>query len=76
MHTAGSGDPVVFLHGAGGLEWDAFLDGLAERFTVYAPEHPGTTPGDPDGIKPSTTCGTSSSTTTSCSTPSASTRRR
>ena len=51
MHTAGSGDPVVFLHGAGGLEWDAFLDGLAERFTVHAPEHPGTTPGDPDGIR-------------------------
>ena len=51
VHTAGHGDPVVFLHGAGGLEWDAFLDGLAERFTVYAPEHPGTTPGDPDGIR-------------------------
>ena len=51
VHTAGSGDPVVFLHGAGGLEWDPFLDGLAERFTVHAPEHPGTTPGDPDGIK-------------------------
>ena len=28
-----------------------FLDELAERFTVYAPEHPGTTPGDPDGIR-------------------------
>jgi len=51
VHTAGRGDPVVFLHGAGGLEWDAFLDGLAERFTVFAPEHPGTTPGDPDGIR-------------------------
>ena len=51
VHTAGRGDPVVFLHGAGGLEWDPFLDGLAERFTVYAPEHPGTTPGDPDGIR-------------------------
>lgn len=51
VHSAGSGDPVVFLHGAGGLEWDPFLDGLAERFTVHAPEHPGTTPGDPDGIR-------------------------
>jgi pimeloyl-ACP methyl ester carboxylesterase len=51
VHQAGSGDPVVFLHGAAGLEWDAFLDGLAERFTVYAPEHPGTTLGDPDGIR-------------------------
>jgi len=51
VHRAGSGDPLVFLHGAAGLQWDAFLDGLAERFTVYAPEHPGTTLGDPDGIK-------------------------
>jgi pimeloyl-ACP methyl ester carboxylesterase len=52
VHRAGSGDPVVFLHGAGGLQWDPFLDGLAGQFTVYAPEHPGTTPGDPDGIRP------------------------
>ena len=51
VHCAGSGDPVVFLHGAAGLEWDSFLDGLAERFSVYAPEHPGTTLGDPDGIR-------------------------
>jgi pimeloyl-ACP methyl ester carboxylesterase len=51
IHQAGSGDPVVFLHGAAGLQWDPFLDGLAERFTVYAPELPGTTPGDPDGIR-------------------------
>jgi pimeloyl-ACP methyl ester carboxylesterase len=52
VHRSGSGDPVVFLHGAAGLQWDPFLDGLAERFTVFAPEHPGTTPGDPDGIRP------------------------
>lgn len=52
VHVAGDGPPVVFLHGAGGLRWDQFLDGLARRFTVYAPEHPGTTPGDPDGINP------------------------
>jgi pimeloyl-ACP methyl ester carboxylesterase len=51
VHRAGSGDPVVFLHGAAGLVWDSFLDGLAERYTVYAPEHPGTTLGDPDGIR-------------------------
>jgi pimeloyl-ACP methyl ester carboxylesterase len=50
VHTAGSGDPLVFLHGASGLQWDPFLDGLAERFTVLAPEFPGTTPGDPGGI--------------------------
>ena len=38
----GSGQPVVFLHGAGGhTGWMAFLEELAERFTVLAPEHPG-----------------------------------
>ncbi len=50
IKVAGSGSPVVFLHGAGGLVWDAFLDQLAERHTVYAPEHPGTSVGDPDAI--------------------------
>ncbi|MGD9614482.1 MAG: alpha/beta fold hydrolase [Alphaproteobacteria bacterium] len=34
--------PVVFLHGAGGhTGWMAFLDKLAARFPVFAPEHPG-----------------------------------
>lgn len=51
VHVAGDGPPLVFLHGAMGLQWDPFLDALAERHTVYAPEHPGTTPGDPDAIK-------------------------
>lgn len=50
VKVAGSGSPVVFLHGAGGLNWDPFLDLLAERHTVYAPEHPGTSDGDPDAI--------------------------
>lgn len=52
IQVAGDGPPLVFLHGAYGLTWDPFLDALAERYTVYAPEHPGTTAGDPDGIKP------------------------
>jgi pimeloyl-ACP methyl ester carboxylesterase len=52
IQVAGSGPPVVFLHGAYGLTWDPFLDELTKSFTVYAPEHPGTTWGDPDGIKP------------------------
>jgi pimeloyl-ACP methyl ester carboxylesterase len=52
VKIAGSGPPVVCLHGAGGLTWDPFLDRLAAQFTVYAPEHPGTNPGDPDGIQP------------------------
>ena len=51
VHVAGSGPPLVFLHGPFGLRWSAFLDRLAETYTVYAPEHPGTSEGDPDGIQ-------------------------
>ena len=50
VKVGGSGPPLVFLHGAGGLMWDEFLDTLAARHTVYAPEFPGTTDGDPDAI--------------------------
>jgi pimeloyl-ACP methyl ester carboxylesterase len=40
--TGGEGAPVVFFHGAGGLDaGDAMLARLAERFTVFAPELPG-----------------------------------
>ncbi len=52
VKVAGSGPPLVFLHGAYGLQWDPFLDSLAQSHTVYAPEHPGTTPGAPDSLKP------------------------
>lgn len=52
VKIAGNGPPLVFFHGAYGLTWDPFLDTLAQQYTVYAPEHPGTTPGDPDAIKP------------------------
>ena len=42
LRTDGSGAPLLFLHGAGGLRgWDAFLAELAKDFTVYAPAHPG-----------------------------------
>jgi pimeloyl-ACP methyl ester carboxylesterase len=38
----GSGAPVVFFHGAGGLlRENPYLDGLARRYHVYAPEWPG-----------------------------------
>jgi pimeloyl-ACP methyl ester carboxylesterase len=38
----GSGQPLVFLHGAGGhTGWMAFLEELSERYAVFAPEHPG-----------------------------------
>jgi pimeloyl-ACP methyl ester carboxylesterase len=42
LRTDGQGDPLLFLHGAGGLRgWDPFLAELARQFTVYAPAHPG-----------------------------------
>jgi pimeloyl-ACP methyl ester carboxylesterase len=51
IHVKGDGPAVVFFHGPWGLTWGPFLDALAERFTVYAPEHPGTTTGEPDAIQ-------------------------
>jgi pimeloyl-ACP methyl ester carboxylesterase len=50
VRTKGRGPALVFFHGPWGLAWDPFLDMLAERFTVHAPEHPGTTPELPDDI--------------------------
>ena len=48
--SAGSGDPLVFLHGAGGLlGLDPFLDELAKTFTVYAPSFPGY--GESEGVE-------------------------
>jgi pimeloyl-ACP methyl ester carboxylesterase len=42
VKTAGSGPPLLYLHAAGGPIWDQFVEGLCERYTVYAPHHPGT----------------------------------
>jgi len=52
MHVkvAGSGPPLFFVHSAGGPRWTPFLDWLAEEYTVYAPDLPGTSPGDPRAI--------------------------
>jgi pimeloyl-ACP methyl ester carboxylesterase len=50
VNVAGTGAPVLYLHPAGGLAWDPFLYHLAERHTVYAPEFPGTSAGDPYAI--------------------------
>jgi pimeloyl-ACP methyl ester carboxylesterase len=47
--VAGQGEPVLFLHGAGGLLWDPFLEALSAGHTVYAPEHPGA--GDTDVLE-------------------------
>jgi pimeloyl-ACP methyl ester carboxylesterase len=46
VQIKGQGEPLLYLHPAGGLGWDLFLDDLARDHTVYAPEFPGTTPGD------------------------------
>jgi pimeloyl-ACP methyl ester carboxylesterase len=44
VHTwvGGQGAPLLFLHGAGGNRgWTRWLAQVAERFTVWAPTHPG-----------------------------------
>jgi pimeloyl-ACP methyl ester carboxylesterase len=47
IQWGGSGEPLLFLHGAGGPMIGApFLDELARNFTVYAPAHPGFGPGE------------------------------
>lgn len=45
VQELGSGPPLVYLHPAGGLAWDPLLTTLAERWTVIAPELPGSRPG-------------------------------
>ncbi|HLG72656.1 MAG TPA: alpha/beta hydrolase [Chloroflexota bacterium] len=39
--VTGEGQPVLFLHGAGGVRLTAGLDELAQRFRVYLPTLPG-----------------------------------
>jgi pimeloyl-ACP methyl ester carboxylesterase len=41
LMEAGSGDPVLYLHGAGGANWYPMLELLSESWHVLAPEHPG-----------------------------------
>jgi len=51
VHVEGEGPAVVFFHGPWGLTWGPFLEALARSFAVYAPEHPGTTAGEPDAVQ-------------------------
>jgi pimeloyl-ACP methyl ester carboxylesterase len=51
IRVKGEGPAVIFFHGPWGLTWGPFLDALARSFSVYAPEHPGTTPGEPDAVQ-------------------------
>lgn len=41
VFSAGSGTPIVFMHGPFGQEWSPFLAGLAQDRKVIAPEIPG-----------------------------------
>jgi pimeloyl-ACP methyl ester carboxylesterase len=50
VKVAGDGPPLLFFHPLTGLAWHPLLDQLAQGRTVYAPEHPGTSPGDPQAI--------------------------
>ena len=51
VKVAGDGPPLLFFHPLPGLAWQPLLDRLAQQCTVYAPEHPGTSPGDPQAIR-------------------------
>ena len=46
---AGSGEPLLYVHGAGGLFWDPLLEALSATHRVIAPEHPGA--GDSQGLE-------------------------
>jgi pimeloyl-ACP methyl ester carboxylesterase len=50
VKTAGRGAPLVYLHPASGLQFDPFLASLSTEYSIYAPEVPGTSAGDPDSI--------------------------
>jgi pimeloyl-ACP methyl ester carboxylesterase len=49
--TGGSGQPLVFLHGAYGNQPLPLFDRLAESFEVFAPWHPGWGADSPDDIE-------------------------
>jgi pimeloyl-ACP methyl ester carboxylesterase len=51
VKVAGDGPPLLYFHPLSGLAWQPFLGQLARRHTVYAPEHPGTSPGDPQAVR-------------------------
>jgi pimeloyl-ACP methyl ester carboxylesterase len=51
VQVAGDGPPLVYLHGAAGMVWDPFLEGLCAHFTVYAPLVPGSVPSDKEAIR-------------------------
>ena len=42
-YTAGSGEPLIILHGGGGdaRTWSQNIEALSDKYTVYAPDLPG-----------------------------------
>jgi pimeloyl-ACP methyl ester carboxylesterase len=51
VEIAGNGPPLVYLHGPWGIGPDrTFVARLAGTHTVYAPRHPGTSPGDAEAV--------------------------
>jgi pimeloyl-ACP methyl ester carboxylesterase len=51
VEIAGSGPPLVYLHGPWGLGPDrAFVERLAASNMVFAPKFPGTSRGDPEAV--------------------------
>lgn len=51
FNVFGQGPALVYLHPAGGFMRDPFLDRLAQSYTIYAPEFPGTSADDPQAIR-------------------------
>ncbi len=42
IKKGGSGSPILYLHGeTGNQQWNAYIDALAQKHTVYVPSHPG-----------------------------------
>jgi pimeloyl-ACP methyl ester carboxylesterase len=41
VYSAGTGEPIVFLHGAGTVDGFDFMEPWADKFRVIAPYHPG-----------------------------------
>jgi pimeloyl-ACP methyl ester carboxylesterase len=51
VRIAGTGPALLYLHPADGLAWNPFVVSLTESFTVFAPEFPGTSQGDPAAVE-------------------------
>jgi pimeloyl-ACP methyl ester carboxylesterase len=50
VKTTGRGAPLLYLHPAAGLSFDPFLSALSDDYSIFAPEVPGTSAGDPNAI--------------------------